>query len=88
MRFVWQWIVSERRGESVIPIAFWYFSLVGGSMLTFYAVFRDVVVAPCQAAGLVVYIRNLALIHRAERTRLIARTFQHQADDTDVRQAA
>jgi lipid-A-disaccharide synthase-like uncharacterized protein len=66
MRFIWQWIESERRGTSVIPVAFWHFSLVGGTMLTIYAIFRDAVVAPCQAAGLIVYMRNLVLIYRAK----------------------
>jgi lipid-A-disaccharide synthase-like uncharacterized protein len=85
MRFVWQWIVSERRRESVMPVGFWYFSLVGGSMLTFYAIFRDVVVAPCQAAGLLVYIRNLVLIRRRKRAMATGR----QAEDgSNFRQAA
>jgi lipid-A-disaccharide synthase-like uncharacterized protein len=66
MRFLWQWIVSERRKESVIPVGFWYFSLVGGIMLTVYAVFRDPVLIPGQAAGLVIYVRNLILIHRTQ----------------------
>jgi lipid-A-disaccharide synthase-like uncharacterized protein len=64
MRFIWQWIVSERRKQSVIPVGFWYFSLVGGIMLTVYAFFRDPVLLPGQVAGVVVYVRNLVLIHR------------------------
>jgi lipid-A-disaccharide synthase-like uncharacterized protein len=68
-RFIWQWIVSERRGESVIPVAFWHFSLAGGSMLTVYALFRDIWIVPGQAAGLIVYVRNLLLIRRADRAR-------------------
>lgn len=69
MRFVWQWIASERRGESVIPVAFWHFSLAGGSMLTVYALFRDIWIVPGQAAGLIVYIRNLMLIRQANRAK-------------------
>ena len=65
MRFIWQWIVSERRKESVVPVGFWYFSLAGGLMLTVYAIFRDPVLIPGQVAGLVVYVRNLVLIHRS-----------------------
>jgi lipid-A-disaccharide synthase-like uncharacterized protein len=68
-RFVWQWIVSERRKESVVPVGFWYFSLAGGTMLTVYAIFRDPVLIPGQAAGLVVYVRNLILIRRTERAK-------------------
>ena len=64
MRFIWQWIVSERRKQSVIPVGFWYFSLVGGAMITLYAVVRDPVLLPGQVAGLVVYVRNLMLIYR------------------------
>ena len=69
MRFIWQWIVSERRKESVVPVGFWYFSIAGGLMLTVYAIFRDPVLVPGQAAGLVIYVRNLILIHRAEQTK-------------------
>ena len=68
MRFAWQWIVSEREKRSFLPVGFWYFSLVGGAMLTIYAIFRDAWLIPGQAAGLVVYIRNLALIHRSKRS--------------------
>ena len=68
-RFIWQWIASERCGESVIPVAFWHFSLAGGSMLTVYALFRDIWIVPGQAAGLIVYIRNLMLIRQANRAK-------------------
>jgi lipid-A-disaccharide synthase-like uncharacterized protein len=71
-RFVWQWIASERRGESVIPVAFWYFSLAGGSMLTCYYFFRDIWIVPGQAAGLLVYVRNLMLIRHANHTQHLA----------------
>lgn len=64
-RFLVQWIVSERRGESVIPVAFWYLS-IGGSVLLFtYAVLRrDPVFMLGQATGSIVYVRNLVLIRR------------------------
>lgn len=68
-RFVWQWIVSERRKESVVPVGFWYFSLVGGVMLSVYAIYRDPVLIPGQVAGVVIYLRNLALIHRSKSGR-------------------
>ena len=67
-RFLVQWIVSEQRRESVIPIAFWWFSLAGGITLLCYAVWRqDPVFILGQGAGLVVYMRNLALIGRKRR---------------------
>ena len=68
MRFAWQWITSEYRKRSVIPVAFWYFSLAGGSTLLVYALHReDPVFIVGQAAGLVVYGRNLYLIRRERR---------------------
>ena len=65
-RFLVQWIASERRKRSVVPNAFWYFSIGGGLTLLAYAIYRqDPVFIIGQAAGLVVYARNLWLIHRA-----------------------
>jgi lipid-A-disaccharide synthase-like uncharacterized protein len=61
-RFVVQWIVSERRRQSVIPRSFWYLSLAGSALLLVYAIHRrDPVFILGQAFGLVVYARNLAL---------------------------
>jgi len=63
LRFIVQWLVSERKGESVIPMAFWYFSVGGGLTLLTYAVLRqDPVFILGQAGGLIVYTRNLMLI--------------------------
>lgn len=68
MRFLVQWIVSEKRGRSVIPIAFWYFSIAGGLILLAYAIWRrDPVFIAGQGAGLVVYVRNLVLLGREQR---------------------
>lgn len=65
-RFVWQWIVSERSGRSQIPVAFWYLSLAGGSLLFFYALHRrDPVFILGQGLGLIIYSRNLRLIYKA-----------------------
>jgi len=65
MRFLVQWIVSEKRGRSVIPIAFWYFSIAGGLILLTYAIWRrDPVFIAGQAGGLFVYVRNLVLLGR------------------------
>ena len=63
MRFVVQWIASERARKSVIPVAFWFFSIGGGVLLLIYALYRrDPVFIAGQAFGLVVYIRNLYFI--------------------------
>jgi lipid-A-disaccharide synthase-like uncharacterized protein len=64
-RWLIQWIVSERRAESRMPIAFWYLSLVGGLITLAYAIYRrDPVFIAGQSIGALVYIRNLMLIHR------------------------
>jgi len=73
-RFVIQWIVSERRKRSVIPVAFWWLSLAGGVSLFTYAVQRmDPVFMFGQALGCTIYVRNLVLIAR-RRSRAEART--------------
>jgi lipid-A-disaccharide synthase-like uncharacterized protein len=65
-RFLVQWIASERRKQSVVPVHFWYLSLAGGVTLLAYAVHRlDPVFVIGQLAGLVVYLRNLYLIRHA-----------------------
>ena len=63
-RFIVQWIASERARSSVMPIAFWYFSLIGGVMLLAYALYRkDPVFVLGQTLGVAIYARNLWLIH-------------------------
>jgi lipid-A-disaccharide synthase-like uncharacterized protein len=67
-RFLVQWIVSEVRRESVIPVYFWYLSILGGAILLVYAIHRrDPVFILGQGAGLVVYVRNLILISRRRK---------------------
>ena len=68
-RFLVQWIASERKGRSHVPIVFWWLSLVGGLMLFTYAACwkRDVVVVIGQTTGVIVYVRNLMLIYRERR---------------------
>jgi lipid-A-disaccharide synthase-like uncharacterized protein len=67
-RFLVQWIASERKKQSVVPIYFWYFSIGGGVMLLLYAIYRlDPVFMLGQSTGLIVYLRNLHLIHRQPR---------------------
>jgi lipid-A-disaccharide synthase-like uncharacterized protein len=64
-RFVVQWISSERAGQSVVPIAFWYLSLGGAVLLLIYAIYRrDPVFILGQSMGGFIYARNLALIKR------------------------
>ena len=63
MRFIIQWIVSEKKKESIVPVSFWYLSICGGVILLIYAVYKnDPVFMLGQATGLIVYARNLMLI--------------------------
>ncbi len=65
MRFVVQWIASERAKNSIIPKAFWLFSLAGGIMLLIYAILKkDPVFVLGQSAGLLIYTRNIYMIYR------------------------
>ena len=65
MRFLVQWIASERRQRSHVPVVFWYFSIGGGLMLLTYAIQRrDPVFILGQGLGLLIYTRNLVLIYR------------------------
>ena len=65
MRFLVQWWRSERAGNSVVPVAFWYLSLGGGLLLLCYAIYRrDPIFILGQLSGVVVYLRNLHLIRR------------------------
>lgn len=67
-RFLMQWIYSEFRGESAIPLLFWYASIVGGIALLAYAIYRrDPVFIVGQASGLLVYVRNVQLRLREAR---------------------
>jgi lipid-A-disaccharide synthase-like uncharacterized protein len=68
-RFLVQWLASERVRASIVPVAFWYFSIGGGVLLLAYAVWRrDPVFMLGQGMGLIVYARNLVLIRRQDRT--------------------
>ena len=67
-RFIFQWIHSERKGESSIPIIFWYLSIFGGLGLLTYAIFRkDPVIILGQSFGLFIYLRNLFLIYKKKK---------------------
>ena len=66
-RFIVQWIASERAGKSVMPVAFWYFSIIGGLIVLAYGVHKlDLVIILGQLPGVVVYSRNLWLIHKGK----------------------
>jgi lipid-A-disaccharide synthase-like uncharacterized protein len=68
VRFVVQWISSERAGKSVIPIAFWFFSIVGGLMTLVYGlVKREPVIIFGQGLSTIIYVRNVVLIFREKR---------------------
>jgi len=73
-RFLIQWIVSEIKKKSVVPIAFWYLSIAGGIVLFLYALYRkDIVFILGQGLGLIIYCRNLILVwsHRRTSTEMV-----------------
>jgi lipid-A-disaccharide synthase-like uncharacterized protein len=79
MRFAYQWIQSERAKRSIVPEAFWYFSIGGGVILLAYAIYqRDPVFIIGQAGGLLIYARNIMLVWREK---------QRAAQGGDVRSA-
>jgi len=68
MRFLEQWIATERARASIIPETFWYFSFAGGVLLFAYAIYRmDPVFILGQATGLVIYSRNIYFIWLGKR---------------------
>ena len=72
-RFLVQWIASERAGRSVIPLAFWTFSIAGGILLLAYALYRkDPVFIAGQAFGVFVYVRNLYFVLRDRKAAVSA----------------
>jgi len=68
MRWVVQWLASERSAQSRVPIAFWYLSLTGGVITLAYAIYRkDPVFIAGQSVGTLVYLRNLMLIYAKQQ---------------------
>ena len=68
-RFLVQWFYSEKKGESYIPLSFWYLSIFGGIGLLTYAIFRkDPVIITGQLFGILIYLRNLILIYKKKKT--------------------
>ena len=65
LRFVYQWIYSEKRKESFLPMGFWVLSLAGSSLIFTYAIFRvDPVLLLGHVSGLVIYSRNIYILKR------------------------
>jgi lipid-A-disaccharide synthase-like uncharacterized protein len=74
MRFIVQWIASERKKESVIPVSFWYLSLAGGLIVLAYAIYRmDPVFILAYLPGNFIYLRNLYFIYKKKLTLPVAR---------------
>jgi lipid-A-disaccharide synthase-like uncharacterized protein len=78
-RFLVQWAASEKRRDSVVPVAFWWLSLLGGLVLLAYTVYkRDAPLILGQTMGLFVYTRNLMLVSRVRR-RAVRKQQRHHA---------
>ena len=68
MRFVVQWIASERAGRSVVPVAFWFISIFGGGLTLVYGlVRREPIIIIGQVLAVFIYVRNLMLIYKPRR---------------------
>jgi len=73
LRFITQWIASEREGRSIIPMSFWILSIIGSLMLLLYAlVRRDPVYILGQGPNVLIYVRNVILVRR-ERAKAAAK---------------
>lgn len=80
MRWVVQWLASEKHAESRVPIAFWYMSLIGGMITLAYAIYRkDPVFIAGQSVGAIVYLRNLMLIARSNQAASTSASVPEQA---------
>ncbi|MDB5599375.1 MAG: hypothetical protein JWN71_1419 [Xanthobacteraceae bacterium] len=74
-RFLVQWIASEKAGRSVVPMAFWWFSISGGLLLLVYALYRkDPVFILGQGLGVFIYLRNLQFVLKERRAAATADT--------------
>jgi lipid-A-disaccharide synthase-like uncharacterized protein len=77
LRWIQQWLASERAGSPTVPASFWYYSLMGGLMVLFYGLyFLDPVVILAQF-GVLVYARNIYLMHRAPIVKTQAKSMAH-----------
>ncbi len=67
LRFIYQWVYSRKRHESILPLGFWLISLLGSAIIVSYAIVRhDPVLILGQSTGLVVYIRNIWILHKSK----------------------
>lgn len=67
-RFLTQWVASEKKKDSVVPVAFWWLSLLGGGMLFCYATHKqDPVIMVGQGLGVFIYVRNLMLVEKGKK---------------------
>lgn len=67
-RFLVQWLASEKKKDSVVPVAFWWLSMGGGLTLLAYAIYReDPVIIAGQSLGVFIYVRNLMLVGKGKR---------------------
>lgn len=85
MRFIVQWIVSERKGRSVVPVSFWYLSLVGGiGLFAYFTFFRAEPLGVIgQLPAAFVYVRNLMLLKKEKRENAAAEARQTPAPDPE-----
>ena len=66
LRFFVQWLTSEKHKKSIIPVSFWYLSIIGGLMLLIYSIhLKDPVFIVGQSFGLLIYARNLVLLRKS-----------------------
>lgn len=71
LRFIYQWIYSRKRQESILPLGFWLISLIGSGIIVSYALFRrDPVLILGQSTGLVVYSRNIWIMQKSKRGKI------------------
>ena len=78
MRFLVQWVASERQGESVIPVSFWYWSIAGSVLMCVYFIFRrDPIGILAYLPNSLIYIRNLMLIRKRKFAFTAAAPSQH-----------
>jgi len=80
MRFLVQWLYSEKHKRSLIPTSFWYFSIGGSALLLVYAIIRrDIVFVVGQSTGFIIYLRNLMLLSREKRAAHVSSPEQEPA---------
>lgn len=84
MRFLAQWIASEKRGESVIPLSFWYWSIGGSMIMGLYFIFRrDPVGILAYLPNSFIYLRNLQLIRKKKLAATAAANSQQPVEESE-----